>query len=74
MDFERTTDTDEMVEWERADGHATIRLRERADGRFAVRYDQLHQADNGRGYAYETVESREAAEALVETWQAEAPV
>ena len=74
MEFERTTDTDEFVEWERADGHATIRCRERADGRFVVRYDQLHQADDGRGYASETVESREAAKALVETWQATTPV
>jgi len=74
MAFERTTDTDELTEWERADGHATIRIRERADGRFAVRYDQLHQADDGRGYAYETVDTRAAAEALVEAWQADAPV
>jgi len=74
MAFERTTDTDELTEWERADGHATIRIRERADGRFAVRYDQLHQADGGRGYAYETVDTRAAAEALVEAWQADAPV
>jgi hypothetical protein len=74
MAFERTTDTDELTEWERADGHATIRIRERADGGFAVRYDQLHQADGGRGYAYETVDTRAAAEALVEAWQADAPV
>jgi hypothetical protein len=73
MDYERTTDTDELTEWERADGHATIRLRERADGGFAVRYDQLHQADGGRAYAYETVESRVAAEALVADWQADPP-
>ena len=73
MDYERTTDTDELTEWERADGHATIRLRERADGRFAVRYDQLHQADGGRAYAYETVETRAAAEELVANWQADPP-
>ncbi|ERH07979.1 MAG: hypothetical protein J07HN4v3_00344 [Halonotius sp. J07HN4] len=74
MAFERTTDTDELTEWERDDGYATIRIRERADGRFAVRYDQLHQADGGRGYAYETVDTRTAAEELVESWQADAPV
>ena len=73
MTYERTTDTDELTEWERADGHATIRLRERADGEFAVRYDQLHQADGGRAYAYETVETREAAEELVADWQADPP-
>ena len=74
MDYEQTTDTDEFTEWERDDGHATIRLRKRADGQFAVRYDQLHQADAGRAYAYETVESREAAEALVAEWRNDAPV
>jgi hypothetical protein len=74
MAFERTTDTDKLTEWERADGHATIRIRERADGRFAVRYDQLHQADGGRGYTYETVDTRAAAEELVEAWQADTPV
>ena len=61
MDYERTTDTDELTEWERA------------DGQFAVRYDQLHQADGGRAYAYETVETREAAEELVADWQADPP-
>jgi len=73
MGYEQVTDTDELTEWERADGHATIRLRERADGEFAVRYDQLHQADGGRAYAYETVESRAAAEELVADWQADPP-
>ncbi|TQQ79914.1 hypothetical protein EGH24_10555 [Halonotius terrestris] len=73
MEYERTTDDEELTEWERADGNATIRLRERADGQFAVRYDQLHQAEGGRAYAYETVESREAAEELVAAWQADAP-
>ena len=73
MDYAQTTDTDEFIEWERADGHATIRIRERADGQFAVRYDQLHQADGGRAYAYETVETREAAEELVADWRADPP-
>ena len=73
MEYEQTTATDELSEWEREDGHATIRLRERTDGQFAVRYDQLHQADAGRAYAYETVESRAAAETLVAEWQADAP-
>ena len=74
MDYEQTTDTDAFTEWERDDGYATIRLRKRADGRFAVRYDQLHQADGGRAYAYETVESREAARELAAEWRNNAPV
>jgi len=73
MDYERTTDNESLTEWTRSDGHATIRLRERADGRFAVRYDQLHQADDGRDYAYQSVESRAAAEELVAEWREEPP-
>ncbi|ERH01986.1 MAG: hypothetical protein J07HN6_01548 [Halonotius sp. J07HN6] len=73
MEFERTTDEAELTEWTRSDGNATIRLRRRADDRFAVRYDQLHQAEDGREYAYETVDSREAAEDLVDAWRADPP-
>jgi hypothetical protein len=74
MEFERTTDDEELTEWTRSDGNATIRLRKRADDRFAVRYDQLHQAEDGRGYAYEAVDSREAADDLVAEWRSDSPV
>ena len=74
MTFAQTTETESMAEWTRDDGTATIRLRSRPDGQFAVRYDRLHQADDGRGYAYETFETRAAAEELVERWQANPPV
>jgi hypothetical protein len=73
MDYERTTDDESVTEWTRSDGHATIRLRERADGRFAVRYDQLHQANDGRGYAYKSVANRAAAEELATEWREEPP-
>jgi len=69
MDWERTRADDGLEEWTRADGHATIRLRRRTDDRFAVRLDRLHQADEGRGYAFEVVDTRPAAEALVEQWR-----
>ncbi|WP_253738461.1 DUF7543 family protein [Halohasta salina] len=69
MDWERTRTDDGLTEWTRADGYATIRLRRRTDGRFAVRLDRLHQADEGRGYAFEIVDTRSAAEELVESWQ-----
>lgn len=72
MDWERTTAEAGLEEWTRADGNATIRLRRRTDGRFTVRLDRLYQADEDRGYAYEVVETREAAEALVDDWQTEA--
>jgi hypothetical protein len=72
MEWEQTTAEDSLEEWTRADGNATIRLRRRTDGRFAVRLDRLYQADEDRGYAYEIVENRTAAEALVDDWQSEA--
>ena len=71
MEWDQTTVADGVKEWIRADGNATIRLRRRTDGRFAVRLDRLYQADEDRGYAYEVVETRAAADALVDEWQAE---
>ena len=72
MEWDQTTVEDGIEEWTRADGNATIRLRRRTDGRFAVRLDRLYQADEDRGYAYEVVETRDTAEALVDDWQREA--
>lgn len=72
MDWEQTTEEDGLQEWTRADRNATIRLRQRTDGQFAVRLDQLYQADEGRGYEYEIIESRDAAEQLVADWKSEA--
>jgi len=69
MDWEQTTADEGLDEWTREDGHATIRLRERADGSLAVRFDRLHQAAEGRGYAFELCDERETAERLVEQWQ-----
>jgi hypothetical protein len=74
MRYELTTETEALREWTRADGTATIRLRERSDGAFVVRFDQLHQAETGRGYAYEVRTDRAAAEALVDDWRADPPV
>ncbi|WP_435124849.1 DUF7543 family protein [Halobaculum sp. D14] len=58
-------------EWERDDGYATIRLRERADGGYTVRVDRLKQAADGAAYRHETVADRDAAVDLVEAWKAE---
>jgi len=69
MEWEQTTADEEIEEWTRADGNATIRLRRRTDGQFVVRLDQLYQADEDRGYEYEVVEDRTTAEALVDDWQ-----
>lgn len=74
MDWEQTTADEELDEWTREDGHATIRLRERPDGSVAVRFDRLHQAAEGRGYAFEVCNEREVAEQLVDEWQTTDPV
>jgi hypothetical protein len=60
-----------VTEWERDDGYATIRLRERPDGRFVVRFDRLIQAPEGDGYRRETVGSRETGEELAREWREE---
>lgn len=62
---------DGASEWERSDGFATIRLRERHDGSWAVRLDRLFQAPEGQLYRRETVTSEGAARALVDSWRAE---
>ncbi len=69
MDWDRTRDEDAVEEWTRSDGLATVRLRERADGSFVVRYDRLEQAAEGRAYRYERRPDREAAVALAAEWR-----
>ena len=74
MSWEQTTADDDLREWTREDGHATIRLRERPDGSVAVRFDRLHQAAQGRGYAFEVVDDRETADQLIDQWQQADPI
>ncbi|MFB6168035.1 MAG: hypothetical protein ABEJ43_04235 [Haloferacaceae archaeon] len=73
MEWEQTRGDDESAdavgEWTRSDGLATVRLRERADGSFVVRYDRLEQAAAGRAYRYERLPSREAAAELAAEWR-----
>lgn len=61
MTWTRETLRDGLIEWSRADGHATVRLRERADGRYVVRLDRLKQASDGTAYRRVTVEDRAVA-------------
>lgn len=60
-----------ITEWERSDGYATVRVRDRVDGRFVVRLDVMEQAPEGRRYERETYEDREAAEERAAEWRAE---
>lgn len=55
--------------WERADGYAVVSLRETADGEWAVTYDRLEQADDGRAYDRTTVESKDEALSLAASYR-----
>jgi hypothetical protein len=59
-----------LVEWERADGWATLRRRRRADGTWVVRLDRLTQAPEGSLYREERTETRADADRVVAAWQA----
>lgn len=60
---------DGLVEWTRRDGLATVRVRERADGGFVVRYDRLEQAPEGETYRRERCADRETALELAAAWR-----
>jgi hypothetical protein len=70
MEWTRTREDEALVEWIRADGHATVRRRRRPDGEWVVRLDRLHQAPEGRGYRRERVADATAAAELVDAWTA----
>ena len=71
MSWSCTRDDETVTEWERADGYATVRLRERADGDYVVRLDVMEQAADERTYARRTFDDREAAEAQTTAWRTE---
>lgn len=60
------------TEWERRDGTATVRVRERPDGRYVVRLDRLTQAPEGPAYRHAVVPDREAALERARAWRAAA--
>lgn len=60
---------DVLAEWERGDGHATVRVRERPDGRYVVRFDRLVQAAEGETYRYEVVDDHERALERAASWR-----
>jgi hypothetical protein len=63
-----------ITEWERADGYATVRLRERADGGFVVRLDVMEQAADESVYERERFDDREAALDRAAAWRDERTV
>ena len=60
-----------ITEWERSDGYATVRLRERGDGRFVVRLDVMEQAADDRAYDRVVLDERDAAEERAAAWREE---
>lgn len=62
---------DVITEWERSDGYATVRLRERGDGEFVLRLDVMEQAVDEPRYVRERFDDRDAALDLARTWRAE---
>jgi len=71
MEWRRTREG-AVDEWTRRDGLATVRVRERPDGAFVVRYDRLEQAPEGRAYRRERCRDRETAAEVAAEWRAEA--
>ncbi|WP_418280370.1 DUF7543 family protein [Halorubrum sp. DTA98] len=70
MDWTLSREDDVVTEWERSDGYATVRLRERGDGTFVVRLDVMEQAVDGRVYERERYDTREAAADRAAAWRA----
>jgi hypothetical protein len=67
--WDRTRETDERVEWERADGYARVVVRETATGTWTVALDRLEQAPEGESYRHETVSDRAEAIETAEQWR-----
>lgn len=62
---------DTITEWERSDGYASVRVRERTDGGFVVRLDVMEQAADEPAYERERFDSREAALDRAAAWREE---
>lgn len=71
MSWSLARDDGTVTEWERSDGYATVRLRERADGGFVVRLDVMEQAADESAYERERFDDREAAEERAAAWREE---
>jgi sugar/nucleoside kinase (ribokinase family) len=72
--WSRHRDEGELVEWSRRDGYATVRMRRRPDGCWAVRLDLLKQAPDGPGYEQTVVDDRGAAAQCAAAMRASATV
>ncbi|MDB2245847.1 hypothetical protein PN419_09785 [Halorubrum ezzemoulense] len=69
MGWSLERDDGTVTEWERSDGYATVRLRERTDGEFVVRLDVMEQAADDSTYERERFDDRDAAEERAVAWR-----
>ncbi|MFC6754805.1 DUF7543 family protein [Halorubrum tibetense] len=69
MSWSIAREDDTITEWERSDGYATVRIRERGDGGFVVRLDVMEQATDEAAYDRVRFDDRAAAEAHAESWR-----
>lgn len=70
MSWSLGREDDVVTEWERSDGYATVRVRERGDGGFVVRLDVMEQADDESAYERERFDAREDALDRAAAWRA----
>jgi len=71
MSWSLGREDDTITEWERSDGYATVRVRERAGGGFVVRLDVMEQAVDESAYERERFDDREAALDRAAEWREE---
>ena len=69
MGWSLERDDGTVTEWERSDGYATVRLRERTDGEFVVRLDVMEQAADDSAYERDRFDDRDAAEERAVAWR-----
>ncbi|ELZ51257.1 hypothetical protein C464_01101 [Halorubrum coriense DSM 10284] len=69
MSWSLERDDGTVTEWERSDGYATVRLRERSAGGVVARLDVMEQAVDESAYERERFDDREAAEERAAAWR-----
>jgi hypothetical protein len=71
MSWSLGREDDVVTEWNRSDGYATVRVRERSDGGFVVRLDVMEQATDESAYERERFDDRDAAFDRAAAWRDE---
>lgn len=70
MSWTEVRSDNRITEWERSDGHATLRLR-RGPNAWHLRFDRLYQAPEGRGYDSRRFEDEASARETLAAWRDE---